>query len=105
MLIHKKPVEYTLRVEHPRGRHKARVLAASTGVTAENAEELRLALLDAAQSQDAKATNRRHAMSAIDGVVAMIVAHPELYPFFYEGVPASVEDAHVVDASRPGDAE
>ena len=35
--------DYCLNPNHPRGRHKARVFAASIGVTAEHAEELRAA--------------------------------------------------------------
>ena len=40
--------------EHPRGKHKARVFA-TLGFTAENADELRAALLKAAASNDAQA--------------------------------------------------
>lgn len=39
---------YCLNPEHPRGKHKARILAAALGFTAENADELRVALLAAA---------------------------------------------------------
>src|SRR6266511_3760357 len=38
--------------EHPRGKHKARVFAAALGFTAENADELRAALLTAAATAD-----------------------------------------------------
>ena len=44
---------YCLNPEHPRGKHKARVFA-TLGFTAENAGELRAALLRAAASGDAK---------------------------------------------------
>jgi len=42
-----------LNSEHPRGKHKARVFA-TLGITAENAEELRAALLTAAATADAQ---------------------------------------------------
>ena len=44
---------YCLNPEHPRGKHKARVFA-SLGYTAENADELRAALLRAAAGPDAQ---------------------------------------------------
>jgi hypothetical protein len=43
-----------LNAEHPRGKHKARVCA-TLGFTAENADELRAALLKAALSAEAHA--------------------------------------------------
>ena len=45
--------EYCLSAEHPRGRHKARVFAARLGLSAGDAELLREALLNAAQTYDA----------------------------------------------------
>jgi uncharacterized protein DUF6883 len=45
---------YCLSPEHPRGKHKARVFA-TLGFTAENADELRAALLKAAASKEAQA--------------------------------------------------
>ena len=45
--------DYCLSAEHPRGRHKARVFTARLGLTANDAELLREALLDAAQTCDA----------------------------------------------------
>lgn len=42
---------YCLNPEHPRGKHKARVFA-TLGFTAENADELRAALLGAAATSD-----------------------------------------------------
>ena len=45
---------YCLNPEHPRGKHKARVFA-TLGYTAENADELRAALLRAAAGPDAQA--------------------------------------------------
>lgn len=44
---------YCLNPEHPRGKHKARVFA-TLGFTAENAGELRAALLRAAANADAQ---------------------------------------------------
>jgi hypothetical protein len=43
---------YCLNREHPRGKHKARVFATVLGFTAENADELRAALLTAAATAD-----------------------------------------------------
>lgn len=48
-----KLTDYCLNTEHPRGKHKARVFAA-LAFTAENADELRAALLRAAASGDAQ---------------------------------------------------
>ncbi len=45
--------DYCLSPDHPRGRHKARVFAAALGLTADHAELLRDALLEAARTQDA----------------------------------------------------
>jgi Domain of unknown function (DUF6883) len=50
--------DYCLGPEHPRGRHKPRVFAAALGLTVNHAEELRDALLDAARTQDATATDQ-----------------------------------------------
>jgi hypothetical protein len=40
--------DYCLSPEHPRGRHKARVFASALGLTVEDSDELRRALLSAA---------------------------------------------------------
>jgi hypothetical protein len=45
--------DYVLSHNHPRGRHKARVFLAALDLTAADAEELRLALLQSASSGDA----------------------------------------------------
>jgi hypothetical protein len=45
--------DYCLSATHPLGKHKARVFAAVLGLTADDAEELREALLQAAQMLDA----------------------------------------------------
>ena len=42
--------DYCLSPEHPRGRHKARVFAFALGLTVEDSEEFRRALLSAAVS-------------------------------------------------------
>lgn len=47
---------YCLNVNHRRGQHKARVFSAALGLTAEDADFLRDALLSAAQSYDAVPT-------------------------------------------------
>ena len=52
--ICEKLVGYCLNPEHPRGKHKARVFATALGFTAENADELRAALLAAAAAADAQ---------------------------------------------------
>ena len=51
---------YCLNPEHSRGKHKARVFATALGFTAENADDLRTALLTAAATSDAQpaATDR-----------------------------------------------
>ena len=49
-----KLVDYCLDPDHPRGKHKARVFLASCGMTAQHADDLRITLLNAAQSLDAR---------------------------------------------------
>lgn len=44
--------DYCLSLDHPQGRHKARVFASVLGLTADDAEELRGALLSAARTHD-----------------------------------------------------
>jgi hypothetical protein len=44
---------YCLNPEHPRGKHKARAFASALGLTADDSEELRRALLSAAVSEEA----------------------------------------------------
>jgi hypothetical protein len=48
---------YCLSPHHPRGRHKARVFVSALGLTAEDAEGLHKALLSAALSKEAIATD------------------------------------------------
>ena len=48
-----KLIDYCLKFGHPRGRHKARVFAASLGVTMAQADQLRVALLEAARTEEA----------------------------------------------------
>lgn len=50
--------DYCLSLEHPRGRHKARVFAAVLGLTSKNAEDLRDVLLAAARNHDAASTTK-----------------------------------------------
>ncbi len=50
--------DYCLSPEHPRGKHKARVFASALGLTAEDSEELRQALLSAAVSEEAVAAEK-----------------------------------------------
>jgi len=47
-----------LNPDHPRGRHKARVFAAALGLTADQAEALQNALLEAARTEEASATDQ-----------------------------------------------
>ena len=49
--------DYCLSLDHPRGRHKARVFAAALGLTADHAEALQDALLEAARTEEASATD------------------------------------------------
>jgi hypothetical protein len=46
--------DYCLSRRHPRGRHKARVFLFALGMTFADAEELRAALLGAAEKEDAE---------------------------------------------------
>ena len=48
--------DYCLNPDHLRGRHKARVFARALGLTTDNAELLRDALLEAARNEEATAT-------------------------------------------------
>lgn len=48
--------DYCLNAEHPTGKHKARVFASALGLTADNADELRDAILEAARSLPATPT-------------------------------------------------
>jgi hypothetical protein len=50
--------DYVLSPDHRRGRHKARVFAATLGLTVEHADRLRSALLAAAREGDAVAGDR-----------------------------------------------
>ena len=50
--------DYCLNPLHPRGRNKARVFASALGLTADDAERLREALLSAARSKDDELTKR-----------------------------------------------
>jgi hypothetical protein len=50
--------DYCLSPDHPRGRHKASVFAVALGLTIEDAEELRDALLAAARDREAVVTGR-----------------------------------------------
>jgi hypothetical protein len=45
--------EYCLNAEHPRGQHKARVLKSALGWTADQAEDVRRKILEAALQGDA----------------------------------------------------
>ncbi len=49
---------YCLSLEHPRGRHKARVFAAVLGLTADHAEILRESLLNAIRTHEAIPTEQ-----------------------------------------------
>ncbi len=50
--------DYCWSRDHLRGRHKARVFAAALGLTAEHAEDLRAALLQAAPTEEATGTDQ-----------------------------------------------
>jgi hypothetical protein len=50
----KKLTGYCLNPDHPRGKHKARVFGTALGITAENVDDLRTALLTAAAPPEAQ---------------------------------------------------
>jgi hypothetical protein len=50
--------DYCLSANHPRGRHKARVFATALDMTADDAEELRQAILSAVLVEEASSTER-----------------------------------------------
>ncbi len=90
-----KLTDYCLNPEHERGKHKARVLVATCGVTKEHAELLRQALLDGARQGEATATKtdafgRRYVVEwTVEGPsgiadirTAWIVRHDEDFPRF-----------------------
>jgi hypothetical protein len=49
-----KLLDYSLNLNHPVGKHKARVFRAALGITIDNAEWLRERAIEAALSDDAK---------------------------------------------------
>lgn len=53
-----KLIDYCLSPSHPRGRHKARLFEASTGVTQANYGLLKQALLNAVAANDARPTKQ-----------------------------------------------
>ena len=50
--------DYCLSSSHPRGRHKARVFITALGITADNAQELKQAILSAVTTEEATPTER-----------------------------------------------
>lgn len=50
--------DYCLSSSHPRGRHKARVFVTALGITADDAEELKQAVLSAVLTEEATPTER-----------------------------------------------
>ena len=50
--------DYCLSSSHPRGRHKARVFVTALGITADDAEELKQAILSAIITEEATPTER-----------------------------------------------
>ncbi|MBM4427272.1 MAG: hypothetical protein FJ031_08545 [Chloroflexi bacterium] len=50
--------DYCLSETHPRGKHKARVFAATLGITSEHAEDLRGLILQAIQREEAELDER-----------------------------------------------
>ncbi|MBY0525002.1 MAG: hypothetical protein K2R98_16470 [Gemmataceae bacterium] len=50
--------EYCLSPDHPRGRHKARVFESALGITANQAEALRTAILAAALNEEATVSDQ-----------------------------------------------
>src|SRR3972149_3131533 len=50
--------DYCLSSNHPRGRHKARVFVTALGITADDSEELKQAILSAVITEEATPTER-----------------------------------------------
>ncbi len=50
--------DYSLNIEHDRGQHKARLFVAILGLSAKDAEELQIILLEAIQVYDAISTSQ-----------------------------------------------
>jgi hypothetical protein len=50
--------DYCLSSSHPRGRHKARVFVTALGITTDDAEELKRAILSAVTTEEATPTER-----------------------------------------------
>ena len=50
--------DYCLSSSHPRGRHKARVFITALGITADDAQELKQAILSAVTTEEAIPTER-----------------------------------------------
>ena len=50
--------DYCLSSSHPRGRHKARVFVTALGITADDSEELKQAILSAVITEEATPTER-----------------------------------------------
>ena len=50
--------DYCLSSSHPRGRHKARVFISALGITADDAQELKQAILSAVTTEEATPTER-----------------------------------------------
>lgn len=50
--------DYCLSSSHPRGRHKARVFITALGITADDAQELKQAILSAVTTEEATPTER-----------------------------------------------
>jgi hypothetical protein len=93
-----KLAEYLLNLDHPRGKHKARVFGAACGLTAEHAEILRDQLLAAARDGDATERfsdefGRRFMIEWIIGgpagqavmLTAWMIRHGESFPRFVSG--------------------
>jgi hypothetical protein len=57
--------EYTLNSQHPQGKHKALVFDSALGITLQNADVLRKALLNAAASSDAAVARGDNGFGAI----------------------------------------
>ena len=50
--------DYCLSTSHPRGRHKARVFTTALGITSDDVEELKQAILSAVITEEATSTER-----------------------------------------------
>ena len=74
--------DYCLNINHPRGRHKARVFVTALGIKADDAEELKQAILSAALAAEATPTEhdeygQRYVVDFFDGTTGQRGSYPQ----------------------------